>query len=91
MFSKDTAHCDAHGYVTEFSDQHITKVAFGNAHCVVLNSEGQLFTFGLNNKGQCGRSFNSKPKESIYSMDTDGGSQVDLNSDSFIGFRETTV
>ncbi|XP_055913946.1 E3 ubiquitin-protein ligase highwire isoform X3 [Eupeodes corollae] len=77
MFGKDTAHCDAHGYVTEFADQHITKVALGKAHCVVLNSKGQLFTFGLNNKGQCGRSCSSKPKESNYSMDTNVGSQVE--------------
>lgn len=55
MFGKDTAHCDSSGFVTELLDQQITRVALGKAHCVALNTKGQLFTFGLNNKGQCGR------------------------------------
>lgn len=55
MFGKDTAHCDSSGYVSELREQHITRVALGKAHCVALNSKGHLFTFGLNNKGQCGR------------------------------------
>lgn len=66
MFGKDTTHCDAGGFVTELSDQHITKVALGKAHCVVLNTKGNLFTFGLNNKGQCGRVF-VKDKEASSS------------------------
>lgn len=57
MFGKDTIHCDASGFVTELTDHHITKVSLGKAHCVALNSKGHLFTFGLNNKGQCGRVF----------------------------------
>ena len=55
MFGKDTAHCDTSGFVTDLLDQHITRVALGKAHCVALNNKGHLFTFGLNNKGQCGR------------------------------------
>lgn len=55
MFGKDTAHCDSSGFVTDLMDQHIVSVALGKAHCVALNSKGHLFTFGLNNKGQCGR------------------------------------
>ncbi|TDG40226.1 hypothetical protein AWZ03_013349 [Drosophila navojoa] len=58
MYGKDTAHCDSMGFVSELLDQHITKVALGKAHCVALNAKGQVFTFGLNNKGQCGRVFN---------------------------------
>ncbi|XP_043660407.1 E3 ubiquitin-protein ligase highwire [Drosophila teissieri] len=58
MYGKDTAHCDAMGFVSELMDQHVTKVALGKAHCVALNAKGQLFSFGLNNKGQCGRIFN---------------------------------
>lgn len=42
------------GFVVGLLQQHITKVALGKAHCVALNSKGQVFTFGLNNKGQCG-------------------------------------
>ncbi|KMZ09796.1 uncharacterized protein Dsimw501_GD15825 [Drosophila simulans] len=58
MYGKDTAHCDAMGFVSELLEQHVTKVALGKAHCVALNAKGQLFSFGLNNKGQCGRIFN---------------------------------
>lgn len=56
MYGKDTTHCDASGLVTQLSDQHISRVALGKAHCVAVNAKGQLFTFGINNKGQCGRS-----------------------------------
>ncbi|XP_011290756.1 E3 ubiquitin-protein ligase highwire [Musca domestica] len=74
MFGKDTVHCDAQGFVTDFADQHIQKVALGKAHCVALNAKGQVFTFGLNNKGQCGHVYN-KSKES--STTGSGGSTVD--------------
>lgn len=57
MLGKDTTHCDSSsGLVTDILDQHITKVALGKAHTVALNSKGQILTFGMNNKGQCGRS-----------------------------------
>lgn len=62
MFGKDTSFCDSHGIVTHLQDQHIVKVALGKAHAVALNSKGQIFSFGVNNKGQCGRSFTSKDK-----------------------------
>lgn len=38
----------------------------GKAHCVALNDKGHLFTYGLNNKGQCGRNF---PKEKTTSIE----------------------
>jgi E3 ubiquitin-protein ligase MYCBP2 len=37
-------------------------VAVGKAHIVVLTKDGDIFTFGMNNKGQCGREF-PPPKE----------------------------
>lgn len=70
MLGKDTMHCDASGYVTDILDQHITKVALGKAHCVALNTKGQIFTFGMNNKGQCGR-FKGKSTIAPFSQDTD--------------------
>ncbi|XP_067640218.1 E3 ubiquitin-protein ligase highwire isoform X3 [Eurosta solidaginis] len=73
MFGKDTAHCDASGCVTDFIDQQITKVALGKAHCVALNSKGQLFTFGLNNKGQCGRVFSKSTKDNGVILQRVGG------------------
>ncbi|XP_054087808.1 E3 ubiquitin-protein ligase highwire isoform X1 [Zeugodacus cucurbitae] len=73
MFGKDTAHCDASGCVSDFIDQHITKVALGKAHCVALNSKGQLFTFGLNNKGQCGRVFSKSGKDNCVTLQSGVG------------------
>lgn len=62
MFGKDTSFCDSHGIVMQLQEQHIVKVALGKAHAVALNSKGQIFSFGVNNKGQCGRCFNSKDR-----------------------------
>lgn len=70
MLGKDTIHCDASGYVTDILDQHITKVALGKAHCVALNSKGQIFSFGMNNKGQCGR-FKGKASTAPFAQDSD--------------------
>jgi E3 ubiquitin-protein ligase MYCBP2 len=58
MFGKDTSHCDdASGHVTDLKDVVVTQVALGKAHTVALTSKGQIYTFGINNKGQCGRDF----------------------------------
>lgn len=57
MFGKDTNYCDSAGIVTGLNDVQIVKVALGKAHCVALDGKGHLYTFGLNNKGQCGRKF----------------------------------
>ncbi|ESO93790.1 hypothetical protein LOTGIDRAFT_153260, partial [Lottia gigantea] len=58
MFGKDTAHCDhSTGHVTELKDVVITQIALGKAHAVALSNKGQIYTFGINNKGQCGRDF----------------------------------
>ena len=59
MFGKDISHCDkSTGQVicpndSSFTD--LTQVALGKAHALVLNAKGQVFSFGFNNKGQCGR------------------------------------
>lgn len=42
---------------------HVTQVALGKAHAVALTSKGIVYTFGINNKGQCGRDFISQIKE----------------------------
>lgn len=58
VFGKDSSHADfSSGRVTDLANQTITAVAIGKAHVVVLNAEGEVFTFGINNKGQCGREF----------------------------------
>ena len=65
LFGKDSVHCQcdyATGQVSDLKDHVITQVAIGKAHIVALTKEGEVFTFGMNNKGQCGREF-SIPKE----------------------------
>lgn len=45
--------------------EFITQVALGKAHAVALTSKGQVYTFGINNKYQCGRDFVPQSKEGI--------------------------
>lgn len=77
MFGKDTVHCDANGVVTALADQHIVRVALGKAHCVALNAKGQVFTFGLNNKGQCGR---APPPPLLHVHVTKGRADVQMEA-----------
>lgn len=46
------------GHVTDLKDQVVSQVSLGKAHAVALTSKGRIYTFGINNKGQCGRDFN---------------------------------
>ncbi|XP_061382096.1 E3 ubiquitin-protein ligase MYCBP2 isoform X5 [Danaus plexippus] len=57
MFGKDTQHCDENGLVTGLRHERVIQVALGKAHAVALTNFGQVYTFGINNKGQCGREF----------------------------------
>ena len=57
LFGKDSSQCDWSGHVIELKGQQIVQVAMGKAHVVALTKEGEVFTFGMNNKGQCGRDF----------------------------------
>ena len=56
------------GLVTELKDVHVTQVSLGKAHAVALTNKGQVYTFGINNKGQCGRDFASQIKEGKVHM-----------------------
>ncbi|XP_050683096.1 E3 ubiquitin-protein ligase MYCBP2 [Leptidea sinapis] len=57
MFGKDTQHCDAAGIVTGLKHERIVQMALGKAHAIALTNLGQVYSFGINNKGQCGREF----------------------------------
>uniref|UniRef100_A0A1B6EGK8 PHR domain-containing protein n=1 Tax=Clastoptera arizonana TaxID=38151 RepID=A0A1B6EGK8_9HEMI len=72
MFGKDTTHCDpSTGQVNDLKDVQITQVALGKAHTVVVSNKGHLYTFGINNKGQCGRDFVVQVKEAtVVAMET---------------------
>lgn len=37
--------------------QDVTMVSLGKAHVLAVTTSGHLWTFGINNKGQCGREF----------------------------------
>lgn len=89
MLGKDTTHCDpSTGFVSDILDQHITKVALGKAHTVALNSKGQIFTFGMNNKGQCGR---SKGKTTQSVTETDHGAKPHQSQSSASGNSVATM
>ncbi|KAF6200667.1 hypothetical protein GE061_005110 [Apolygus lucorum] len=70
MFGKDTNHCEPNtGFVTELRNVVITQVALGKAHAVAVTNKGCLYTFGINNKGQCGRDFSAQVKEGLTTFD----------------------
>ena len=41
----------------ELKDVTVQSIALGKAFGVVLTSKGHVYTFGVNNKGQCGREY----------------------------------
>ena len=41
----------------DLKDVGIQSISLGKAHAVALNNKGQIYTFGINNKGQCGRDY----------------------------------
>jgi len=43
--------------LSELRDVVVTSIALGKAHGALLTSRGHVYTFGINNKGQCGRDF----------------------------------
>ncbi|XP_074101339.1 MYC binding protein highwire isoform X2 [Cotesia typhae] len=78
MFGKDTLHSDpTTGIVNDLKDVFVQKVALGKAHAAVITNKGHLYTFGINNKGQCGRDFSvNRPinKEvTVVAMETGTG------------------
>ncbi|XP_062389671.1 E3 ubiquitin-protein ligase MYCBP2 isoform X1 [Sardina pilchardus] len=55
MFGKDAIYSDSTCQVTDLKGHFVTQVAMGKAHTCVLTKNGDVWTFGVNNKGQCGR------------------------------------
>lgn len=56
------------GLVTDLKDVCVTQVSLGKAHAVALTNKGHVYTFGINNKGQCGRDFAAQIKEGTVSL-----------------------
>ncbi|XP_075447064.1 E3 ubiquitin-protein ligase MYCBP2 isoform X9 [Ascaphus truei] len=55
MFGKDAIYSDSSNLVTDLKGHLLTQVAMGKAHTCALTKKGEVWTFGVNNKGQCGR------------------------------------
>lgn len=55
MFGKDAIYSDSSSLVSDLKGHFVTQVAMGKAHTCVLMKNGEVWTFGVNNKGQCGR------------------------------------
>uniref|UniRef100_A0A8C2BF53 RCR-type E3 ubiquitin transferase n=1 Tax=Cyprinus carpio TaxID=7962 RepID=A0A8C2BF53_CYPCA len=55
MFGKDAIYSDSTCQVSDLKGHFVTQVAMGKAHTCVLTKSGEVWTFGVNNKGQCGR------------------------------------
>ncbi|XP_060732394.1 E3 ubiquitin-protein ligase MYCBP2 isoform X14 [Tachysurus vachellii] len=55
MFGKDAIYSDSTCQVSDLKGHFVTQVAMGKAHTCVLTKNGEVWTFGVNNKGQCGR------------------------------------
>lgn len=53
------------GHVSDLKEVHVSVVALGKAHTVALTNKGHIYTFGINNKGQCGRDFAGQVKEGL--------------------------
>jgi E3 ubiquitin-protein ligase MYCBP2 len=65
MYGKDTAHCDpTTGFLVALRGMVVGSIVMGKAHCVVLSVDGKVYTMGINNRGQCGRSW-SPQKDGI--------------------------
>lgn len=54
--------CHFSGYVSDLKHVRVRSVALGKVHVVVLTDKGQVYTFGYNGRGQCGRFSSSEGK-----------------------------
>lgn len=55
--------------MTELKDVHISSAALGKAHVLALTNKGHVYTFGINNKGQCGRDFTPQSKDGASAIE----------------------
>lgn len=58
MFGKDTAHCDpTTGCLIALRGVFVSQIVMGKAHSIILSGDGKVYTMGINNRGQCGRTW----------------------------------
>ncbi|XP_050038840.1 E3 ubiquitin-protein ligase MYCBP2 [Dermacentor andersoni] len=69
LFGKDSSHADRMtGLVTGLKDVAVSQVALGKAHVVALTTDGRIYTFGINHRGQCGREFSYSSSKDVHPM-----------------------
>ncbi|CAG7827585.1 unnamed protein product [Allacma fusca] len=74
LYGKDTSHCDlSTGHLVALRGIFITQIAMGKAHSVILSGDGKVYTMGINNRGQCGRSFLQPKDDSNDTLDDEDG------------------
>eukprot|EP00058_Branchiostoma_floridae_P002865 XP_002588353.1 hypothetical protein BRAFLDRAFT_81492 [Branchiostoma floridae] len=82
MFGKDTAYADTTtGLISDLKEEAVTQISLGKAHACVLTAKGEVFTFGVNNKGQCGRDFTPQQKEGASAGAMAVGAEDDHDED----------
>ncbi|XP_052752649.1 E3 ubiquitin-protein ligase MYCBP2 isoform X3 [Galleria mellonella] len=78
MLGKDAQHCDSTGLVVGLRHERVVQVALGKAHAVALTHFGLVYTFGINNKGQCGREFGFAKEKSFGTPRRQSGNKEEV-------------
>ena len=79
LFGKDTAHADSsNGQVMDLRDVNIQLVALGKAHAVAVTNKGAVYSFGINNKGQCGRDFSTTHNKDLSAGELASQTQINI-------------
>ncbi|KAJ3592162.1 hypothetical protein NHX12_007291, partial [Muraenolepis orangiensis] len=65
MLGKDAIYSDSTCQVTDLKGHFVTQVAMGKAHTCVLTKSGEVWTFGVNNKGQRGKNMATAMDEDL--------------------------
>lgn len=84
IFGKDSQFADKNtGLVTALKTVFVTQIALGKAHALVLGNKGNVYSFGISNKGQCGHdSMQPLTKEIIHDeTELNVEQQIDMTED----------
>lgn len=71
------------GRVTGLKEARVTNVCLGKAHALALTENGEVFSFGMNNKGQCGRDGVPMKRTSNASFRDAGAEGNDIDGGAF--------
>lgn len=82
------------GLVKDLKSVKIAQIALGKAHAIALSVKGYVYSFGINNKGQCGRDIctpqvNKNSKFYFFFLFLSLTNFHDINYSIFIDYSET--